>query len=139
MSDETASLPPVKITWLIGVFAAFTIFAFIAGYSGHMTRVYPSYDQQRAADRILTLQKVRADEDKILNGPADWIDQTKQTVHIPIEEAMAKEIDVLKSQPAHICTPLTPPGMAATPPTPAATAPANSAPAAPSTPAKPNK
>ena len=70
MSTETASSSPIKFTWLIGILAAFAIFAVIAGYSGHMTRTYPSYDQQRAADRYVTLKKLRAEENatKSLNA-----------------------------------------------------------------------
>jgi hypothetical protein len=139
MSTETEISSRIKITWLIGILAAFAIFAVIAGYSGHMTRTYPSYDQQRAADRYVTLQKLRADEDKIINGPADWIDQSKGIIHIPIDEAMAKEVDTLKTQTAHMCAEV----MAGTPP-PAAAAPAPTAPAAttnaaPAVPAKPTK
>ena len=113
-----------------------------------MTRAYPSFDQQRANDRYINLAKVRADEDKIINAPADWIDQGKKTIHIPIDEAMAKEIDTLKAQPAQVGSALpvmTPPApapakpAAAAPAAPAATASTNAAPASPVPPAKPNK
>jgi len=97
MSAETTQ-PQVKITWLLGTLVAFALFAVIAIYSSRMTWDYPDYDKQRAADRLDTLAKLRADESKTLNGPADWVDQTKGTVHIPIEEAMAIELDTLKSE-----------------------------------------
>ncbi len=136
MSTETETPSRIKTTWLIGILAAFAIFAVIAHYSGHMTRAYPGYEQQRAADRYVTLQKVRADEDKIINGPADWIDQSKGIIHIPIDEAMAKEVDTLKAESAHICAEVMAgapaPAPAAAPTTPAvgSPAPAITAPAA---------
>ena len=140
MSTETEIPSRIKTTWLIGVLAAFAIFAVIAGYSAHMTRAYPSYDQQRATDRYLNLQKVRADEDKQINGPADWVDQSKGIIHIPIDEAMAKEVATLKSQPAQIgsALPLPPPpaAPAAAPAKSDAGATTNAAPAAPAKPTK---
>jgi hypothetical protein len=108
MSDETALQPRIKITWLIGTLAAFAIFALIAGYSARMTNDYSDYDQQRAAQRYDTLKKVQQAENALLypavdaqgKPHAEWIDQTKGVVRIPIEEAMAEEVDALKSQQA---------------------------------------
>jgi len=106
MSDETASPPRIKITWLIGTLAAFALFAAIAGYSSRMTWDYTDYDQDRAKVRYDTLAKLRQDEGKLINPvdaqgrpTAEWVDQTKGTIRIPIEEAMVKEIDTLKAQP----------------------------------------
>ena len=159
MSTETASPSRIKTTWLIGIFAAFSIFAVIAGYSGHMTRAYTSYDQQRANDRYDTLQKLQAEEKALINpdddkgnATADWIDQAKGTIHIPIDEAMAKEVDTLKGQPAQIgsALPAPPPPPAAAPAKPDAAASTNAAPTSarrfderrtyrPAAPAKPTK
>ncbi len=102
MSTETEIPARIKTSWLIGVGAAFSLFAVIAWYSGQMTRVYPSYDSKRTADRYETLAKLQEEENKTLNGPADWINQDKKIIHVPIEEAMAKEIETLKAQPAQI-------------------------------------
>jgi hypothetical protein len=55
MSQETATPPRIKITWLIGTLAAFAIFAIIGGYSSRMTWNYSDYDQQRADQRYQTL------------------------------------------------------------------------------------
>jgi hypothetical protein len=146
MSDETAPQPRIKIAWLIGTLAAFALFAVIAAYSSHMTQVYPDYDQQRAAQRYDTLNKLRHDEQAVLSPvdaqghpTAEWVDQAKGMVRIPIEEAMVKEIDTLKAQPAAIGAEI--PGAA-----PAAPASTNAAPATPAAapaaatppPAKPN-
>jgi len=148
MSSETASPSSIKFTWLIGILAALAIFAVIAGYSGHMTRAYPSYDQQRANDRYATLAKLRADENAIINPvddkghpTAEWVDQAKGVVRIPIDEAMAKELDTLKSQPVKIgsAIPVVPPpaAPAAAPAKPdASAASTNAAPAAPAQPTK---
>jgi hypothetical protein len=144
MSTETEIPARIKTTWLIGVVAAFSIFAVIAWYSGHMTRAYPSYDQKRAADRYETLAKVQAAENLTLTGTADWIDQNKKIIHIPIDEAMAKEIDTLKAQPAQVgsALPVIPPPAtpAAAPAKTDAAASTNAAPApAPAAPAPPKK
>jgi hypothetical protein len=141
MSTELESPSSIKITWLIGVVAAFSIFAVIAWYSGHMTRAYPGYEQQRAAERYATLQKLQADENKALNPvddkgnpTAEWIDQSKGTVHIPIDEAMVKEVETLKAQ-----TPQMGAALPVITPAPAPAAPAASTNAAPAKPAPPNK
>ena len=139
MSSETTLPPRIKTTWLIGVVAAFCIFAVFAWYSGHMTRAYPSYDQQRSADRYVTLQKLQKTENDTINAPADWVDQNKKIIHIPINEAMAKEVETLKSQPAQIGSALpapAPPAAPAAPAKPDANASTNAAPAAPAPPKK---
>ncbi len=142
MSDETAYQPQVKISWLLGVAAAFVIFVLIGAYSSRMTRDYTDYDQDRAAQRYQTLAKVRSDEQALLvpvdkqgNSTAVWVDQTKGTVHIPIDEAMAAEIETLKAKAPAM-------GMVIPGTMPAAMAPSstNAAPAAPASPsAKPAK
>jgi len=122
MSDETASQPQLKPAWLIGTLAAFALFAAIAGYSARMTQDYPDYDQQRADERKATLAKVQHDENALLST-AEWVDQAKGAIRIPIEEAMAREIDTLKGKPAAMGAAIPPP----VPPAPAKAAPAASA------------
>jgi hypothetical protein len=141
MSDETAPQPRIKFTWLIGTLAAFAIFVIIGAYSSRMTWTYTDYDQDRAAQRYATLAKLRQDEGKLINPvdaqgkpTAEWVDQTKGIVRIPIEEAMAKEIDTLKAQSPQAGAEI--PGAAPAPTAPAST---NAAPAKPAAPAaKPN-
>jgi len=141
MSDATASSPRIKIPWLIGTLAAFALFALIAAYSARMTGDYVDYDQQRAAQRYETLGKVRHAEEALLtpvdsqgHPTAEWVDQAKGVVRIPIEEAMVREIDTLKTQPAQAGA-----AIAAAPPAPANPGPAVSGTnAAPAKPAKPN-
>ncbi len=136
MSDETAPQPRIKIAWLAGTLAVFALFAAIAGYSSRMTWDYADYEQQRVAQRYDTLNKVRHDEQALLS-PADaqghptaeWVDQAKGTVRIPIEEAMAKEIDALKAQPVKAGCEIVVPA-----PAPSVPASTNAAPAAPGAP-----
>jgi hypothetical protein len=99
MSDETATSSPIKASWLIGVALAFAIFAAIAGYSSRMTHDYLDYDQQQAQIRYGKLAKYRTDTTQTLTTAA-WVDQTKGTVRIPIEEAMTREVDTLKATTA---------------------------------------
>jgi hypothetical protein len=99
MSAETTTSSRTRIPWLLGTLAAFAIFAAIARYSERMTNDFPTYDQGRAQARYDTLAKLREDATKTL-GTVAWIDQSKGTVQIPIEEAMAKELDTLKAKPA---------------------------------------
>jgi hypothetical protein len=120
MSDETASQPRIKITWLIGTLAAFALFAAIGGYSARMTWDYSDYNQDRAAQRKVTLAKVREAENKLLypvdenkKPTAEWVDQDKGVVRIPIDEAMSQEIDTLKAQPPAAGCEITAPAPAA--------------------------
>ena len=143
MSDETASQPQIKITWLIGILAAFVLFSAIGNYSARMTRDYSDYDQDRAAQRYGTLKKVQADEAALLypavdaqgKPHAEWIDQDTGVVRIPIEEAMSREIDTLKAQPAAAGCEIAAPAPATNAPAAYAPATTNAAPAKPSAPA----
>jgi hypothetical protein len=141
MSDETAPQPRIKIAWLIGTLAAFALFMVIGAYSSRMTWDYASYDQQRSQARYATLAKLQQDESKLINPvdaqgkpTAEWIDQAKGLVRIPIEEAMAKEVATLKAQPAQAGSAIAMPAPAPAAPAPAAGA-TNAAPAKPSAPA----
>lgn len=156
MSDKTASLPQIKISWIFLTLLAFAIFAVIASYSSRMTNDYTDFDQQRATERYATLAKLR-DADREALTTADWVDQSKGTVHIPIEEAMNLEVVALKSKPIAMGSPLVAPA-ATTNASPATNAPpastnagpvattnaapttnANATPSAPPTPAKETK
>ena len=138
MSDENVYHPQIKMTWLIGTLAAFAIFALIGAYSARMTQTYTDYDQDRAAQRYANLAEVRHDEQALLypvdaqgHSTAVWVDQDKGIIHIPIDEAMAREVDALKAKPVQVGALV--PG--AVPPPAPAPAPAETAPAKPGTPA----
>jgi hypothetical protein len=144
MSEETATQPQIKIAWLIGIVAAFAIFAAIAGYSARMTNDYSDYDQQRAEVRLTNLASVRKAENALLypvddqgKPTAEWVDQAKGTIRIPIEEAMDKEIGALKMQAPAVGNDINPPAPAAKPG--AAPATPAGAPAAPAPAAKPKE
>lgn len=137
MSDEIIHKPEIKITWLVGTVVAFGLFVVIGIYSKRMTRDYTSYDQDRAAQRYATLAKVRHDENALLypvdaqgNPTAEWVDQGKGIVRIPIDEAMALEIDTLKNQPAGAGIEINPPAAAPPAAAPASTTGATNAAAA---------
>jgi hypothetical protein len=98
MSDETAYPPRIKIAWLIATLAAFALFVVIGAYSRRMARDYTDYDQDQATQRYATLAQVRHDEQALIST-AEWVDQSKGVVRIPIEEAMSREVDTLKAQP----------------------------------------
>ncbi|MCE0496535.1 MAG: hypothetical protein LV481_01125 [Methylacidiphilales bacterium] len=124
---------PIKLRWFFWTPLSFALFVIIGFYSVRMTQNYNSFEDQRAAARYETLHKLQADEQATLTT-ADWVDQGKKIVRIPIDEAMAEEIDVLKAKPLAMGS-LIPVTNAA----PAATAPAasstNTAPAANAAPA----
>jgi hypothetical protein len=146
MSDEILPQPQIKISWLVGIAAAFLIFVLIGVYSSRMTRDYSDYDQDRADQRYITLAKLRQDEQKLLDPvdaqgkpTAEWVDQDKGTVRIPIEEAMTEQVAALKAKPAVMgaVIPGTTSPPAAAPPASAPMATAgttNAAPVAPKTP-----
>jgi len=140
MPEETAPQPQIKIAWLIGTLAAFALFAAIGGYSVRMTQDYTDYDKQEAQERYATLEKIRHDEQALLapvdaqgHATAEWVDQGKGVIRIPIEEAMAKEIDTLKGKPAAVGAAIP----ATVPAAPAKSAPVAGSPAAASTNAAP--
>lgn len=140
MSDETAPPPSIKVTWLIATFLGFAIFLVIGAYSKRMTNHYADYDKQRAKQRYDTLAKVQAAENALIepadkqgNVTAQWVDETKGTIRIPIEEAMAREVDDLKAQAPAMGNALPVPAPAAAPVPAASTT--NAAPAAPAAPA----
>lgn len=150
MPEKTASSSQVKISWIFWTLLAFTIFAVIAAYSSRMTNDFTDYDQKRAADRYVTLAKLREADHEALTTVA-WVDQGKGIVRIPIEEAMTKEIVSLQAKPVVMREPIAIPAAPATANnTPASTnavpvgktnaAPAtNAAPSAPPVPAKETK
>ena len=138
MSAQPATSSSFKITWLLGAFAALTIFAFIAGYSQQMAYLYKDYSQQKASDRLKTLAKLQGEENEALQT-LDWVDQDKKIVHIPIDQAEAVEIPTLLLKPAVMGAeiPGSAPAPAATNAAPAAATPpsTNAAPANPAAPA----
>jgi predicted outer membrane lipoprotein len=144
MSDETLiPQPKIKFSWIIGILAAFALFAVIGAYSKRMTETYTDYDEARAQQRYATLAKLQQDEAKLINpvaidptdgkphSTAEWVDQDKGLIRIPIEEAMAKEVVDLKAKPTQAAAEINPPA----PPAPASPAPTNGAPAKPAAPA----
>ena len=93
------ALPPLQPRWFLWTPLGLLLFVVIGLYSVKMTEHYNSYQDKRAAARYATLDKLRADEQATLTT-ADWVDQGKKIVRIPIDEAMAEEIDLLKAKPA---------------------------------------
>ena len=89
---------PIRLSWFIWTPLGLALFVIIGFYSVRMTQNYNSYEDKRAAARYETLSKLRAAEQATLTT-ADWVDQGKKIVRIPIDEAMAEEIDVLKAKP----------------------------------------
>ena len=139
MSDATSS-PPIKIDWIFGLIAAFLIFVVIATYSSRMARDTADYDAGRRAERLAILKKQRDGDTQTLTT-ADWVDQTKGIVRIPIDEAIPQTITALKAKPVQMGAAI--PGAAPAPHTiPAAAennAPAGAPNATPSTNAAPAK
>jgi hypothetical protein len=113
MSEALASPSPLKFRWFFALAGVFLIFVVIAAYSSRIAHNTTGYDYQRALDRKATLDKLRADDEKTLTT-ADWVDQAKGTVRIPIDEAMPETVNMLKAKPAQMGAPI--PG--ATPTTP---------------------
>ncbi len=126
---------PIKFRWYIGVAAALFIFVVVGIYSSSMandTDTTDGYDQQQAAIREAKLAKLQEADHKTLTT-ADWIDQDKGTVRIPIDEAMSEEVAALKAKPVAVGTAIPGAVPAAAAPAPAPTPPAANAPAPPPT------
>ena len=89
---------PIKLRWFFWTPLGLLLFVIIGFYSVRVTGNYNSFEDKRTAARYATLDKLRADEQAILTT-ADWVDQSKKIVRIPVDEAMSEEIDVLKAKP----------------------------------------
>jgi hypothetical protein len=108
MTTETSS--PAR--WFFGLAAAFAVFALVGVYSSRMAYHTSGYDQDEAKERYAKLAKLQAADEKTLTS-ADWVDQDKGTVRIPIDEAMTEEVDTLKAKPLQMGAAI--PGVAAGP------------------------
>jgi hypothetical protein len=92
---------PIQFRWYLSVAAILFIFVIVGVYSSRMasnTDETDSYDQQQAQERLTKLHKMQDTDRKTLTT-ADWIDQDKGIVRIPIDEAMTEEVAVLKARP----------------------------------------
>jgi hypothetical protein len=95
----------------------------------NMARNTTGYDEEQGRERLQKLDTMREKETKTLNN-ADWVDKTKGTVRIPIDEAMAQEVELLKNDLPRAGAAIAGATPAAALPTPNAQ-PANAAPPAP--------
>jgi hypothetical protein len=107
MSEVLANPSRIKTSWFFGIFGAFLIFVVIGVYSSRMAHNVPDYDQEQAVQRYATLAKVRASDEQRLTT-ADWVDQTKNVVRIPINEAIPEEIEALKTKPVQMSNDMIP-------------------------------
>jgi len=133
MTDELAPPPSIKVSWVFGILAVFLLFLLIATYSSRMARNATDYDALRDQERLDILHKQQASDREILTTAA-WVDQTKGTVRIPIDEALPQAIAALKAKPVKMGAAI--PGSA---PAAAPAATTNAAPAAAPAPPKPGE
>jgi hypothetical protein len=116
---------PIQFRWYLSVAAILFVFVIVGIYSSRMARNSDhtdGYDQQQAQERLAKLHKMQDTDQKTLTT-ADWIDQGKGIVRIPIDEAMTEEVAVLKAKPVAIGTVI--PGVAPATPAPATPASTN--------------
>jgi hypothetical protein len=117
---------PIQFRWYLSVAVVLFVFVIVGIYSSRMAHNADhtdGYDQQQAQERLAKLHKMQDTDQKTLTT-ADWIDQGKGIVRIPIDEAMTEEVAVLKAKPVAIGTAI--PGVApAAAPAPAPAAPAS--------------
>jgi len=129
---------PIQFRWYLSVAAILFVFVIIGVYSSRMARNTDhtdGYDQQQAVERLAKLHKMQDIDQKTLTT-ADWIDQGKGIVRIPIDEAMTEEVAVLKARPVAIGTEI--PGVAPAPAAPATAPTATNAATATNTPTAAN-
>ena len=124
MSDTTPISLPAR--WFFGIFAGLAVFAVVGIYSSRMAYETTGYDEDQAKERLARLDKLHASDRKTLTT-ADWIDQAKGTVRIPVDEAMIEELGPLKSKSPRMGTalPVATPKPAAAPTTATNAAPAS--------------
>jgi hypothetical protein len=118
MSDAATTAPaPFPYRRLFYTLAGFSVFWVVAWYSISISSHSTTYDDQKATERYATLAKLRATEEKTLTT-ADWVDQTKGLVRIPIDEAMTKVLPLLQAKPLQMggaIAGMTPPATPAAP------------------------
>lgn len=146
MSDPAANPSPIKLRWIPGLVAVFLVFVVIAVYSSRVATRTTDYDEDQAAERYAKLAKMQATDEKTLTT-ADWVDQGKGVVRIPIDEALPQAVAMLKAKPVQAgaeipgATPATPSTIPAAAQneapagSPQASPPTNAAPAQPAPPA----
>lgn len=98
MSDPAAISSPIKLRWIPGLIAVFLVFVVIGVYSSRVANRTDTYDDDQAALRYDKLAKQQADDAQTLTT-ADWVDQGKGIVRLPVDEAIPQEIAALKAKP----------------------------------------
>ena len=121
---SASDFTPLQFRWYLSVAAVLFLFVVVGVYSSRMAHDTAGYDQQQALLRKQRLDKMQ-DADRKTLTTADWLDQSKGTVRIPIDEAMPQEVALLKAKPVAAGT-----AVAGAAPAPAAATPADAAPAA---------
>jgi hypothetical protein len=139
MSEIATPPSPIKFRWIPGLIAVFLIFVVIGVYSTRVANRTDTYDDDQAAERYDKLAKQQADDATTLTT-ADWVDQAKGVVRLPIDEAIPQEIAALKAKPEQMGAAI--PGAAPAAPAtnaPSAGAPSTNAAPAPAAPPAPAK
>jgi hypothetical protein len=98
MSTATVTPAPAKVSWYFTVAAVLFLFVLVGLYSARIAHETTGYDDEQAQIRLATLHKMQDTDRKTLTT-ADWIDQDKGIVRIPIFEAMTEEVPVLAAKP----------------------------------------
>lgn len=131
--------------WAVGAFLAFFAFVVIAFVTGRTASSDQTYDEKRAQNRLITLAKLRADEE-LLTTTADWVNKEKMIVRLPLTDPSTFQhaLTLIQAKPVQMGQPLPVIAPAKPSPSPApaapAMAPASSNPASPTptpTPTKP--
>ncbi len=87
-----------SLKWIVGLVLLFAVFAFIALFTSRMASSDTSYDDQQATLRVTTLEKLRADDEKLLTT-ADWVDKKANTVRLPLTDATFQHaLDLVKAK-----------------------------------------
>jgi hypothetical protein len=104
--------------WAVALFLSLGLIAFIA--FGAMSRG-SSYEEDRARARAEKLKTAQEEWSKAENGYG-WVDQAKGVAHLPIDRAMALELEELKAKKVAAAGPIATPAAEAAPATPAGAA-----------------
>jgi hypothetical protein len=92
----------------------FLLFSLFSVYIIREMEAIPSYEDKKAAERIATLAKLRADEADKFGSGYGWVDSSKKIVRIPIDRAMEIVLAELQKKPVGAVCPIT--GVVVAPP-----------------------
>jgi hypothetical protein len=107
VSDPAEPTRSSRVLGFILPLGGFLLFSLFSVYIIREMNAIPSYEDKKAAERIATLAKLRADEADKFGSGYGWVDSSKKIVRIPIDRAMEVVLAELQKKPVGAVCPIT--------------------------------